>query len=129
MEKQGNYFNSELNRYIGENLPKIMTSIDMDLFQVKISRKIIRFAEYKHLNEGVGKQQLKSLEILAKIAKVINANSHLFDNWKIQVMIIRGNKPYDYIEIKDLCDNCVYKVEDKKEINRFLTLEPKPLNP
>ena len=35
MEKLGNYFNSELNEYIGKNLPRIMTSIDLDLLQVK----------------------------------------------------------------------------------------------
>lgn len=123
MEKLGNYFNSELNKYIGENLPKVMTSIDLDLFQVKVSRKIIRFAEYKHIKERIGYQQLKALQQLAKMAKTININKELFDGWTMQVMIIRGNVPYDYIEINDLITNKLYKISDKKIINKILTLE------
>jgi len=123
MEKLGNYFNSELNKYIGEKLPKIMTSIDLDLFQVKKSRKIIRFAEYKHSNEKIGYQQSEALKRLAKMAIEINKNKELFEEWTMQVMIIRGNDPYDYIEITDLLTNKVYKVDDKIKINKFLTLE------
>jgi len=124
MEKLGNYFNSDLNKYIGENLPKIMTSIDVDLFQVKLSRRIIRFAEYKHVGETTGVQQEKALKQLAKMAGVINKNTELFDGWTMQVMIIRGNVPYDYIEITDLINGKFYKVAGKKEIDKFLTLEP-----
>lgn len=124
MEKLGSYFNSELNKYIGENLPKIMTSIDVDLFQVKLSRKIIRFAEYKHMGEKTGVQQEKALKQLAKMADVINKNNELFEGWTMQVMIIRGNIPYDYIEITDLITGKFYKVSDKEKIDKFLTLEP-----
>ncbi len=123
MEKLGNYFNSELNKYIGENLPRIMTSIDLDLFQVKLSRKIIRFAEYKHIGESMGEQQEKALKQLAKMADVINKNKELFDGWTMQVMIIRGNIPYDYIEITDLIMGKFYKVSVKDKINKFLMLE------
>lgn len=126
MEKLGNYFNSELNEYIGKNLPRIMTSIDLDLLQVKKRRKIIRLAEYKHERENVGKQQYDALKILADIAKKINQNSELFDNWKIQVLIIRGNKPYDKIKIEDLITDKTHKITDKKTINDFLCLEPLP---
>ena len=123
MEKLGNYFNSELNEYIGKNLPRIMTSIDLDLLQVKKRRKIIRLAEYKHEREKVGKQQYDALKILADIAKKINDNPQLFDNWKLQVLIIRGNKPYDKIEIEDLITDKSHKITDKKQINEFLCLE------
>ena len=123
MQKLGNYYNSELNEFIGENLPKIMTSIDLDLLQVKASRKIIRLAEYKHEKEGIGKQQLKAFQRLAKIAKVINKNSEMFENWTIQVCIIRGNKPYDKIKVHDLITNIEYTCKDQKKINDFLCLE------
>ncbi len=120
MQKLGNYFNSELNEFIGKNLPKIMTSIDLDLLQVKASRKIIRLAEYKHKNEGVGNQQLKALKQLAQIAKVVNANKKMFDDWTIQVCIIRANKPFNEIEVHDLLTNIKWNFKDKKTIENYL---------
>lgn len=120
----GKYFNSDLNKYIGENLPRIMTTIDIDLFQVKLSRKIIRFAEYKHTNEKIGVQQLKALKQLAKIANVVNKNSKHFEDWKLQVLIIRGDEPYDFIEITDLIKDKKYTLKNKEIINKILTLTP-----
>lgn len=122
MGKLNGYYNSELNQYIGESLPKIMTSIDLDLFQVKLSKKIIRFAEYKHLKEGTGYQQQKSLSILSVIAKKINENKNLFDGWTMEVNIIRGNHPFDYIEVEDLVYNKKQKIDNKKQIDDYLTL-------
>jgi hypothetical protein len=123
MEKLGNYFNSELNRYIGTKLPRIMTSIDLDLLQVKASRKIVRLAEYKHDKESVGDQQDKALKILGKFASVINANPDLFEGWKVQVVLIRGNDPYDNISVYCYVTDKTYYLNDKKQINKFLTLE------
>ena len=123
MEKLGNYYNSDLNKHIGETLPKIMTSIDLDLLQVKQSRKIIRLAEYKHTNEKIGYQQNKTFEILGKIAKEINKNSDLFDGWKMQVCLIRGDEPYNKIKIKDYILNKDYIFENKEQIAKFLCVE------
>jgi len=123
MEKLGNYFNSELNEYIGTKLPKIMTSIDLDLLQVKASRKIVRLAEYKHEKESVGDQQDKALKRLGKFASVINNNPKLFEGWKVQVVLIRGNKPYDNISVYCYVTEQIYYLNDKKEVNKFLTLE------
>lgn len=120
MQKLGNYFNSELNQWIGENLPKIMTSIDLDLLQVKASRKIIRLAEYKHDKERIGQQQLKALQRLAKIAKIVNRNKTMFEGWTIQVCIIRGNKPYKKIQVHDLITDIKYNFEDSKQISDYL---------
>lgn len=123
MEKLGNYFNSELNRYIGTQLPKIMTSIDLDLLQVKASRKIVRLAEYKHKNEKLGLQQDKALKRLGKFASVINKNPILFDDWQVQVVLIRGNEPYDNISVYCYIKDKTYYLKDKKTIDKFLTLE------
>jgi len=123
MEKLGNYYNSDLNKHIGETLPKIMTSIDLDLLQVKQSRKIIRLAEYKHNNEKIGYQQNKAFEILGKIAKQINTNSNLFDGWKMQVCLIRGDKPYNKIQVKDYILNKNYIINDKNKIDKFLCVD------
>lgn len=123
MEKLGNYFNSELNRYIGTKLPKIMTSIDLDLLQVKASRKIVRLAEYKHDKEGVGDQQDKALKRLGKLALVINKNPELFEGWSVQVVLIRGNEPYDNISVYCYVTDKTYYLKDKNKINKFLTLE------
>ena len=122
MEKLGNYFNSELNKYIGEELPKVMTSIDLDLFQIKIERKIIRFAEYKHDKEKIGFQQNKALQIVSKIAKQVNDNPIQFDGWKIQVLLIRGDYPYNSIEVYDFISNMTYQITEKGSINDFLCL-------
>ena len=123
MQKLGNYYNSELNQFIGENLPKIMTSIDLDLFQVKTARKIIRFAEYKHDKESLKNQQEKALKQLAIIAKVINSNSEMFDGWTIQVVLIRGNKPFSKIMVHDFLTSKDFIFDNEKDINTFLTLE------
>lgn len=120
MQKMGNYYNSELNEYIGQNLPKIMTSIDADLFQLKFARKIIRIGEYKHDNEKLGLQQEKALKQLGKIARVINKNQNLFDGWTLQVVLIRGNKPYDKIVVTDFVNETVYTFTNKEKINDFL---------
>jgi len=123
MEKLGNYFNSELNKYIGENLPKIMTSIDLDLLQVKKAKKIIRFAEYKHEEEGVGYQQNESLKLMARFAKVINRHPEMFGGWKCEVCLIRGNVPYDKLTIYCFVNETTQILTNKKDIDNFLTLE------
>ena len=123
MEKLGNYFNSELNRYIGTQLPKIMTSIDLDLLQVKVSRKIVRLAEYKHKNEKIGLQQENALKRLGKFASVINKNPILFDGWQVQVVLIRGNEPYDNISVYCYVRDKTYYLKDKKTIDKFLCIE------
>ena len=122
MTKLGAYFNSELNQFIGENLPKIMTSIDLDLLQVKKARKIIRLAEYKHEKESIGYQQLDAFKQLAVIAKKINSHKELFNGWTLQVCIIRGNKPFDKIEVEDLIHNKKHIFKDQENINDFLCL-------
>ena len=118
-----NYYNSDLNQYIGENLPKVMTSIDLDLLQVKKRRKIIRFAEYKHNNEQVGYQQNEALKKIADIARFVNSNSSLLDGWTIEVFLIRGNIPFDEMQVHCYVTNKDYHVVNKDKINKFLVLE------
>jgi len=123
MEKLGGYYNSDLNRFIGEKLPKIMTSIDLDLFQLKKKKKIIRFAEYKHENEKLGHQQKKALEQLGKIAKNINENTNLFDGWKVSVVLIRGNFPFNVIKVYSFIDGNECIITDENKIKSYLTIE------
>lgn len=123
-----NYYNSDLNEYIGLNLPKVMTAIDVDLLEWKHTRKIMRFVEYKHTNEKIGPNQLKALEALAEIAKVINQNSNLFDGKKMQVMIVRGDKPFKQLKITDLITDKNYVIIGKENVDDFLCVNEIILN-
>lgn len=123
MQKQGNYYNSDLNEFIGTQLPREMTSIDADLFQLKFKRKIIRIGEYKHEKEGLGVQQEKALKQLAKMAKVIKDNPDLFDGWNLQVVLVRGNKPFTNISVTDFITGNTYDLKTKEQIQAFLCVE------
>lgn len=117
------YYNSELSEFIGKECKKIMTSIDVDILQIKSSRNIMRFIESKHLREKIGYQQEKALRTLAWVAKIVNKNPALFNGKKIEVYLVRGNKPYNEIEIYDFLTFKTYCLNDVEKIKSFLQLE------
>jgi hypothetical protein len=117
------YFNSDLSEFIGKQCRKVMTSIDVDILQVKASRRIIRFIESKHKNEKVGDQQRKALSILGKIGRAVNKNHVLFDTWSVEVYIVRSNIPYHDVEIEDLVNFTEFKIIDVEKFKKFLEVE------
>lgn len=115
-----NYYNSELSEFIGTECKKVMTSIDVDILQVKASRNILRFIESKHINEKLGDQQEKALKQLGWIARLINKNTELFSGKTMQVYLVRGNRPYDKVEIYDFVNFKWYELIEKNKIKSFL---------
>lgn len=120
---RSNYFNCDLSEYIN-TLPRVMTSIDMDIWQTKMSKQTMRFIEFKHINEKIGTQQHNSLKQLAYMARIINDNPVLFHDWEVEVMLIRGEKPFDELFIYDYVKNKNIHLTQKDEIDSFLTFEP-----
>lgn len=119
-----NYYNSDLNKYIGENLPKTFTSIDIDLLQIKKSKKILRIGEYKHINERVGYQQKEALKQLAYILSVANTEFKVsIDFWSVECVILRGNEPYDSLQVTDLVNDHEFTIYGNDNVNEYLSLE------
>lgn len=115
-----NYYNSELSEFIGIQCKKVMTSIDIDILQVKASRNMLRFIESKHIGEKLGDQQEKALKQLGWLARLVNKNDELFSGKVMQVFLIRGNKPYDKVEIYDFVNFNLYELSEKEKIKSFL---------
>ena len=113
------YFNSDLNKFIGDVLPKIMTSIDCDLLQYKKSKRILRIGEYKHNGEELGYQQNEALKEIARLFKW--AMDMGYDR-KLECVIIRGNYPFDKLEIIDFIKNNSFIVEGE-DVKKYLTFE------
>lgn len=118
-----NYYNSELSEFIGTQCKRIMTSIDVDILQVKTSKNILRFIESKHINEKLGDQQEKALKTLGWLANIINKNSAMFGGKKIQVYLVRGNRPYENIEIFDFVTYKKYKISGIEKVKKFLEVD------
>jgi hypothetical protein len=117
------YYNSDLSEFIGKQCKKTMTSIDVDILQIKSSRNILRFIESKHTNEKIGDQQGKALRTLAWIAKIVNKNPVLFNGKKIEVYLVRGDKPYEKIDVYNFLTFKSYRLEDIEKIKSFLEVE------
>lgn len=115
-----NYYNSELSEFIGKECKKVMTSIDIDILQVKTSRNMIRFIESKHIGEKLGDQQHKALKTLGWIARQMNKNQEMFNNKTMQVYLVRGNRPYEHIGIYDFVNFKNYELNDVAKIKEFL---------
>lgn len=119
-EKSSNYYNSDLSEYIGKQCQRTMTSIDVDILQIKKSKKLIRFIESKHSKEKLGYQQDSALKLISQIGKIINNNPKLFYNNKIEVYLVRGNPPYNNIEIYDYVKNENFILVSQDKIKSFL---------
>lgn len=100
------YYNSALNRYIGEELPNKMTAIDVDLLMIKryppSGGPILRIIEYKHSGEPIGDEQGFALRKLADIFQVLNdisvpsnGSKTSSGNWRFGVYLLRGDPPFE----------------------------------
>lgn len=114
------YYNSDLNKFIGKEIKKEMTSIDLDLLQYKKSRGIIRLAEYKHNGEKLGYQQESVLRELSKAFKFLNEHNYPM---KFQCHLIRGNYPYGKIAVTDFITDKTYEL-DGDNVIQYLMVNP-----
>lgn len=120
---QSSYYNSNLNKYIGENLPKTFTLIDVDGLQYKRLTNHIRVYEYKQPKERIGRQQLIALKKLAEVFKAVDDLIYFNVGMiTLEVVIIRGGEPYDKLEISDLVNGRKFTVINKSIINDFLSM-------
>ena len=118
-KKDYTYYNSDLNKFIGDVLPRIMTSIDVDLLQHKKAKKILRTGEYKHEGEEVGYQQNDALIEVARLYKWAMANGY---DRKLECVMIRGNYPFEKLTIFDYITELTFIIEGE-EVKKYLTLE------
>ena len=110
-----------LNDFITENCTKEMTSIDFDVCLLRWSKKTLRIIESKHNNEGMKKGQRQFYDFLAKCFIVLNKLSRL--GWQFDVMIVRGEPPYNAIMVEDLVRNKTYPIVGRDRVIKFLELE------
>ena len=109
------YYGSELNKFIAQNCKRNMTVMNIDLITYDKNKKHIRIIESKHLNERMGKGQLRLLKLLNILFKT-------FSDYKITVFVIRGDHPYDFAFIEDLWSGKKHKV-NKEQLIKFLNYE------
>ena len=105
------YFGSDLNKWINKNCRRDMTVNNIDLIIYRHGNGVVRVIESKHEKEMLGNGQFKLLTILAKIANVYNK---LMLEYQLEVYIIKGNYPYDNVEITNM------STETTKNIDAFM---------
>lgn len=121
-----------LNKFISRYCSKEMTSIDIDVCLLKMSKKHLRMIESKHITEGMSKGQRRLYETLVWMFKGLN---RLFSDWKFEVMRIYGTPLipeedgdiydviYEEIIVRDLIKDEVFKITGVEKIIKFLEFE------
>jgi hypothetical protein len=127
-EKDFTYTNGDLNKFIHDELPPIMTAIDVDLLQHKIRRSILRIVENKHEGERVGDLQLVALKEIADIFAFAMKKGYKMNGViaKLECHIIIGNYPFEKLDIHDLTKGIAFQIEGNKkgqEVWNYLTME------
>ena len=115
-----NYITTELNQFMHDDCSKKMTVNNIDCVQYKKyynSPNIIRIIESKHWNEGVPPTQFELLKELAEIFKNNKTGT------KCECYIIRGDLPYDKVEITNLITAKVIICKDRERFIKFCNFE------
>lgn len=114
----GNYYGSDLNRFIGENCPRTFTNINIDCFQLRWEDRIVRFMEHKHGNENLQDQQYKALKLLGVALQQL-----IFKDWQFKVQIVRGDEPFNKISVTDLGTNTTEIIEGRENVIDWLSFQ------
>ena len=112
------YWGSPLNKWIDLNCDHKFTNINIDCFQIKLEHKIMRFIEYKHINEKLNYQQKKALVLLSESLN----NTQGKDGWTYSVCIVRGDEPFGWIEVEDLTKGIRYSIAGHIKVKDWLSL-------
>lgn len=113
MEYNTKYYGSPLNLFIAENCRKDLVVNNIDCIIHDYKNKIITIIESKHDNEPIRVGQgllLKKLRHL--IPKKIN-------DYKIQILIIKGNYPYESANLLNTNGDLV-KILNKEQLIKFI---------
>jgi hypothetical protein len=113
------YYGSDLNRFIDKYCSHEMTVNNIDLIIYKVSKKHIRIIESKHEMENMPKSQYSLLQKLARQSKIFDC--------ELEVLIIKGNPPYNTAEIINLTTGQKVVVS-QSELIKYLNFEDIKLN-
>lgn len=103
-----NYFGSDLNKFVHENCTKRMTVNNIDCVIYKASLHRGRLIESKHSGEHLPTSQMSILKKLAK---------------KHDVYIVRGDYPFEHVEITYVNTGKKYTINDQSRFVRWLEFE------
>ena len=113
MEYNTKDYGSELNLFIAENCRKDIVVNNIDLIIHDYKNKIITIIESKHGNEPVRKgQELLLQKLRDLIPKKVK-------DYKIQILIIRGDYPYTSADLIDVKGKVV-KYLNSDELIKFI---------
>jgi len=119
--KNDRYYGSDLNKFIDENCTHEMTSINIDCIQYRRSKNKLRIIESKHTNERpMKKGQKELLQLLARIFKYLNK---IQNKLSFEICIVRGNDPYQNIEVINLINNKKFNIYGYEKIIKWLQFD------
>jgi len=120
-----NYYGSDLNKFIDENCFREMSCINIDCLLLKRSEKKIRIIESKHSKEKLPESQA---EALTKLYELLKSSDH---PWDAMVYLVRGDPPYEYVEITEWTPEQKTYTLTQKELIEWLEFkkELKDFNP
>jgi len=113
MEYNSKYYGSPLNVFIAENCRKDMVVNNIDLIIHDYKKKIITIIESKHNNESI---KLDQSLLLKKLRFLIQ--KRIF-GYTIQILIIKGNYPYDNVNLLNVKGEVV-KTLNKEQLIKFI---------
>lgn len=114
----GEYYGSDLNRFLGEYCPKEFTVINIDCLELKWETKELRIIESKHQFEPIGNQQLKALKFLADRLSELT-----YQTWTFNVYLARGNFPYENLIVEDLSRGRKWRIAGQNNIKDWLSFK------
>lgn len=118
------YWGSPLNKWIDLNCEHNFTSINIDCFQVKLEKKLMRFIEYKHINEKLQEQQGKALRLLAGLLKLLSQEN--CGGWQFQVCILQGDEPFIRAKVQDLTNNNEFELLGFQQVKDWIEFKDFP---
>ena len=116
MDYNSKYYGSPLNLFIAENCRKDLVVNNIDLIIHDYKNKIITIIESKHDNESI---KIGQGLLLQKLRELIPKN---IKNYKIQILIVKGNYPYESANLLNVKGEIVKKL-NKNELIKFINNE------
>lgn len=116
MNYNNKYFGSPLNYFIYKECRKDIVVNNIDLIIHDYKNKIIKIIESKHDNEPI---RVGQGLLLKKLRQLVPKK---IDGYTIQILIVRGNYPYDSVDLLNTNGELVKKL-NKNELIKFLNNE------
>lgn len=116
MDYNSKYYGSPLNLFIAENCRKDIVVNNIDLVIHDYKNKILTIIESKHTNEPIRKGQ----ELLLK--KMRELFPKTIEGYVIQILIIKGDYPYDSATLINTNGQVVKKL-NKNDLIKFINNE------